>query len=211
MAPERRRRPEARSRLTAAGRRLRRLTPGEAIAALAAILLFVFMFLDWYDYEQGGNLLVLVNLFGFPADAWQILDVVPWLLLVAILAALGMALPRIAGWKWEPAVPPSAAVAVLGGLATLLILYRIVVPPDAPEIREIPIRITVELGAYLSLAAAIGIACGGYRAMGERGTSFATVADGLASRRRRSRKNAPKRPPRPEPRASRKRSQSSSG
>ena len=160
-----------------------RLRSGEAIAALAAIALFVFMFLDWYDYEQTGNLLSLLVLFALPANAWQILDVIPWLLLLAILAALGMAVLRAGGSKWKPAISPSAAVAVLGGLATLLIVSRILFPPEPAGVSELPIRITVELGAYLSLVAAAGIAYGGYRAMAQRGTSFAKVADTLSGRR----------------------------
>jgi hypothetical protein len=201
--------PERRRRL--AESRLGALTRGEAIAALAAIALLVFTFFDWYDYEQTGNLLSLLSLFGFPANAWQMLDVIPWLLLLAILAALGMVLLRVGGRKWEPPVPPSGAVAVLGGVATLLVGYRIVFPPEPTDISELPIRITVELGAYLALAAAAGIAYGGYRAMGERGTSFARIADSLASGRSRTGpRPAPKKSRRPSPPASQKRSRSSS-
>jgi hypothetical protein len=175
----RRRRPELRRRLAAPSR-------GEAIAALAAILLFACTFSDWYDYEQTGGLLNLIVLNGFPADAWQGLEVVPWLLALVVLAALGAALLRVLGSRWEPAIPPPAAVAVLGGLATLLVLYRIVFPPDF-GLGDVPVAITVEPGAYLSLAAAAGVAYGGYRAMGERGSSFARVADGLSREVRASR------------------------
>lgn len=171
----RRRRPEARRRFAA-------LTWGEGIAAIAAILLFAFMLFDWYDYVQTGGLLNLIGLFGFPADAWQSLDVIPWVLLLAILAALGTALLRLSGSEWEPEVPPTAAVAVLGGVAALLVLYRILFHPDF-GLGGVPVAITVEPGAYLSLAAAAGIAYGGYRAMGERGTSFARVADSLSKER----------------------------
>jgi hypothetical protein len=169
----RRRRPEARRRLAA-------LTRGEAIAALAAVLLSVFTFFDWYGYEQAGNLLSYVALVGFNGDAWHSLDVIRWFLLLTIIAALGAVLLRTSGSKWEPAVPPGAAVAVLGGLATLLVGYRIVVPPEFDEYAGLAVHFTVELGAYLSLAAAAGIAYGGYRAMGERGTSFAVVAESLS-------------------------------
>ena len=160
-------------------RRFAALTRGEAVAALAAVLLFVFMFFDWYDYKQVGGLLNLIVLFGFPADAWQSLDVIPWILLLAILAALGAALLRVSGSEWEPEVPPSAAVAVLGGVAALLVLYRIVLQPDF-GLGGVPVAITVEPGAYLILAAAAGVAYGGYRAMGERGTSFAQVSEALS-------------------------------
>lgn len=208
---QRRRKPELGRRLAAAGRRLSRLTRGEAIAVLAAILLLAFTFFDWYGYEQGGGLLVKLNLFDFPANAWDKLEVVPWFLLLTVLVALGMAVLRIRGSSWQPAIPPSAAVAVLGGLATLAILFRIVSPPDTVEIKDIPITITVEYGAYLALAAAAGIAYGGYRAMGERGTSFSKVAESLANEQPRApRKDAPQHPRRPERSASKRRSRSSS-
>jgi hypothetical protein len=197
------RRPELRRRFAA-------LTRGEAVAALAAVLLFVFMFFDWYDYEQVGGLLSLIGLFGFPADAWQSLDVIRWLLVLAILAALGAALLRVSGSEWEPEIPPTAVIAVLGGMATLLVLYRIVFPPDF-GLGGIPVAITVQTGAYLSLAAAAGVAYGGYRAMGERGTSFAQVADGLAVKRPAKQTGPkPKRSPRSARSASRRRSPSSS-
>jgi hypothetical protein len=187
-----------------------RLRSGEAIAALAAIALFAFTFLDWYDYEQTGGLLSLLVLSGLPANAWQILDVIPWLLLLAMLAALGMAVLRVGGSKWKPAIPPSAVVSVLGGVATLLIVYRILFPPEPAGVSELPIRITVELGAYLALVAAAGIAYGGYRAMAQRGTSFAQIADSLSSERPRRSKPAAKKSRPPERFASRRRSRSSS-
>lgn len=206
---QRRRRPEA-PPLAGARRRFAELTSGEWIAAIAAILLFVFTFFDWYGYEQRGNLLFLIDLFGFPANAWDKLGVIPWILVTAVVAAIGMAALRIVGSKRESAIPPSAIVTVLGGLAVLLVGYRIIDPPGIPEVSGASLRITVEYGAYLSLAAAAGISIGGYRAMGERGTSFAKVADELASEQPRPRKGAPKRSPRREPRALRKQSRSSS-
>lgn len=183
---------------------------------MSALALVVFTFFDWYGYEQGGNLLARVDLFGLPADAWQSLDVIPWLLVLTALVALATAVQRLAGWRWDPVVPPSAAVALLGGLSTLLVLFRILSPPDLVEASAgpgIPLAETVELGAYLALAAALGIAYGGYRAMGERGTSFAKIADGLSKPRPGARpKPRPGRAKRsPAPPSSRRRSRSSSG
>ena len=70
---------------------------------------------------------------------------------------------------------------MLGGLSTLLIAIRIVVPPDLGELGGIAIEATLSLGLFLALAAAAGIAYGGYRAMGEAGSSFARVAESLGS------------------------------
>lgn len=207
-----RRKPEARRRLAA-------LTRGEAIAALSAIALFVFMFFDWYGYEQSGSFLNYVVLVGFDGDAWHRLDLIRWVLLLTIVVPLGVALLRARGSSWEPSIPLDATLAVLGGLAAILILFRILDLPDFGKYDGVGVRFTVELGAYLGLAAAAGIAYGGYRAMRERGSSFAGIADDLsaASRRERARvkpKRAPKpkstRSPRPAKSALKKRSQSSS-
>jgi hypothetical protein len=176
---------------------------------VSAIALFVFMFFSWYGYEQTGNLLSYVGLAGFDGDAWHSLEAIRWYLLLPILFALGTALLPVLDPDRDPAVGPSAGVAVFGGLATLLIVLRIVAPPDFDRYADLPVRFTVELGAYLGLAAAVGIAFGGYRSMRERGGSFAQVADALAKPKR-----APKpkssRSPRPARSASRRRSRSSS-
>jgi len=189
--------------------RLRRLKPGEAIAAVSAVALLAFTFLDWYGSEVAGQAhrIKLGGGAGAGGDAWQTLDLLPWFLLAVALAALAAALFSARGSTRRPAVPASAAVAVLGGAATLWVLLRILFPPGFGELGGVAVNATLSLGAYLALAAAAGIAYGGYRAMGERGTSFAKVADELsrprAARRRRSRGGAPP--------ASRRRSQSSSG
>lgn len=191
----------------------RRLNAGEAIWLLAAILLFVFMFVDWYGFEVVGLAegVSFAPENGIGGNAWQTLDVVSIVLALTVLVAVGAALLRPFDSKWEPVVPLSAAVAVLGGLSTLLIGFRIVDPPDLGTFGNAPVDATRQLGAFLGFTAAAGIAYGGYRAMGERGTSFAAVADGLSSERPRpGPKRAPKQSPRPEKSASRKRRSSSS-
>ncbi|MGE5408735.1 MAG: hypothetical protein ACM3NV_08985 [Syntrophothermus sp.] len=186
-----------------------RLGVGEAIALVAALALFACMFLDWYGAELAGQArrIELGGGAGGGGDAWQTLDLLSWLLLVVILTAVGAAALRLGGSRWRPAVPPSAAVAVLGGLATLLVLLRILFPPDFGQLGGVAVNATPQLGAFLGLAAAAGIAYGGYRAMGERGTSFAKVADELA-RPRAARPQPRRSPAKP---ASRRRSRSSSG
>lgn len=176
--PERRpprRKPEARRRLAA-------LTRGEAIAALAAVALFVFTFLGWYDAEVSGQAreIKLGGGAGAGGNAWQTLEVAPLFLLLTVVVTLGAALSRIAGSKTKPAVPLSASVTVLGGLSALIVLFRILAPPDLGELGGLQLNANVELGAFLALIAAAVLAYGGYRAMGERGTSFAGVADSLS-------------------------------
>lgn len=162
--------------------KLSRLRAGEAIAALSAILLFAVMFTDWYGAEVSGQVgtISLGGGAGAGGNAWQTLDVVSLVLMLTVVVTIGAVLLRLFGAKWEPAIPPSAGVAVLGGLSALLVLFRILVPPNFGELGGVAVNATLELGVFLGLATAFGVAYGGYRAMGERGTSFEKVAAGLS-------------------------------
>jgi hypothetical protein len=171
-----------------------RLRAGEAIYLLAAILLFVLMFFDWYGTKaaSGGEQLNGVVTGAGGGSAWQTMELIPLLLMLAIVVAVGAAILRLSGTTWKPAVPPAAAVAVLGGVAAILILIRIVSPPG-PEgaFSELAFEATLKPAVFLALAAAIGIAYGGWRAMAAEGTSFGDIAKRLES---------PERPPqRPQP------------
>lgn len=160
-----------------------RLSTGEKIAAGSGILLFIFMFFDWFTVEvSGGN-----NLFTASASeggsAWDALEVIPIFLLLAIIAAIGVAIVRLADAPLEPPISMNAVVAALGGLGVILILYRIIDPPgETGSVQGISVDISPALGIFLGLIAAVGIAYGGYRAMQEEGTSFSDIGDRLSGR-----------------------------
>jgi hypothetical protein len=175
-----------------------RLRVGEAIYLVAAILLFVLMFFDWYHVAIGKEpgVAAELNLFANGQDAWQALEVIPIFLMLAIAVALGAAVLRLSGSEWRPAIPPAAAVFVLGALAALLILIRIVSPPGlgTPALAGYEFDTSVQVGAFLALVAALGIAYGGWRAMVAEGTSFGGIAKRLESPDRRPKKRpAPRR------------------
>jgi hypothetical protein len=161
--------------------KLSRLRFGEAIALVAAILLFACMFSSWYGSEVSGQVgtIAFGGGAGSGGSAWQSLDLISLILMATIVVTVGAALLRVTGSDWEPAIPPSAAIAVLGGLSTLLILFRILFPPDFGSLGGVAVNATPELGIFLGLITASGIAYGGYRAMGERGTSFEKIANDL--------------------------------
>jgi hypothetical protein len=183
--------PQGRAKKVTKPRRARRSVPrlraGEAIALVAAILLFVLMFFDWYGAKATTSAETLGGIVATNAggSAWDTLEVIPLFLMLAIVVAVGAAILRLAGSEWKPAIPPAAATCVLGILAALLILIRIISPPG-PEgaLSELAYESTLKLPVFLALAAALGIAYGGWRAMGEDGTSFATVGKGLESPKR---------------------------
>jgi hypothetical protein len=162
-----------------------RLRTGEAIYLAAAILLLVLMFVEWYGVKGANSAEPLGGVITSTAggDAWQALEVVPLFLMLAIVVAVGSALLRLGGSEWKPAIPPAAAVCILGALAALLILIRIISPPGPGEVLEGAFDTTLKLPVFLALAAALGIAYGGWRAMGDEGTSFAGVAKKLESPR----------------------------
>ncbi len=162
--------------------KLDRLNRGEAIATASAVALFVFMFLDWYGAEISGQAGKIEIGAGAGGNAWQALDLISIFLALTIAVAIGAGLLVLLDSRWRPTIPLSAVVTVLGGLAFLLILLRIVFPPGFGTLGGVAVNATLEAGAFLGLAAAAGVAFGGYRAMGLRGASFAAVADGLAAK-----------------------------
>jgi uncharacterized membrane protein YhaH (DUF805 family) len=149
-----------------------RLSTGEKIAGVSAILLFIFMFFDWFTVSAD-NGFASVSVGG---SAWDALDVIPIILMLAIIAAIGVAVIRLTDAVFEPAISVNAVVAVLGIISVLLILYRIISPPDADFSG---ISVDPAFGIFLSLISAAGIAYGGYRAMQEEGASFGDVGDRL--------------------------------
>jgi hypothetical protein len=157
-----------------------RLSTGEKVSAVSAVLLFVFMFFDWFGVKVSG-------VPGFSGDvtsggggsAWDALDMIPILLMLAIVAAIGVAVVRLTDADLEPPVSMNAIVAALGGLAVLLILYRIISPPDFGSFGGVTVDATLKFGIFLGLLAAAGIAYGGYSAMREEGATFGGEADRL--------------------------------
>src|SRR5690348_31553 len=144
-----------------------RLSSGEKIAAVSAVLLFIFMFFHWFSVSVGNGF------FGpSTGNAWDWLDVIPIFLLLAIVAAVGVAVLRLTEAEFEPTISMNSVVAILGIVATLLILYRIVSPPGS-GFSEADVNPT--FGVFLGLIAAAGIAYGGYRAMQEEGASFGEI------------------------------------
>jgi hypothetical protein len=143
----------------------RRLTYGEGIAGVSAILLFVFMFLDWFGMKSSED---SFGLFSVSRSAWEALDYIPIVLLIAITVTLYETGLRVV---LKLVAPTNAVVAILGVISALLILYRIVFPPNFGSVGTFGGTITYEgtlqLPIFLALAAAVGIASGGLRAMWE--------------------------------------------
>ena len=158
-----------------------KLSTGEKVSAVSAILLFIFMFFDWFGVEVSGAGAFAGSVPGAGGNAWDTLDFIPIILVIAIVAAIGVAVLRVIEADFEPPVSLNAVVAALGILSVLLILFRIIDPPSFGSFGGISVDATLKVGIFLGLIAAVGIAFGGYRAMQEEGTSFADAASRLSS------------------------------
>lgn len=159
---------------------LDRLSLGEKIAAGSAVLLFILMFFDWFGAEVSSVTGFSGEVPGDGANAWEALDIIPIFLMAAIVCALGVAVIRLTDADFEPPVSANAVVAAVGGLAVLLIAYRILDAPGGGDFGGVTVDTTLKLGIFLALIAAGGIAYGGYSAMREEGMTFGDAADRLS-------------------------------
>jgi hypothetical protein len=157
-----------------------RLSTGEKIAGASAVLLFIFMFFDWFSVEVSGGSGIFTASASGSGSAWDALDNIPIFLVIVIVVTLGTAAIRLTETDFEPAVPLGAVVAVLGAISVLLILYRIIDPPGSESVPGLSVDVSPSLGIFLGLIAAGGITYGGYRAMDEEGASFGGTADRLS-------------------------------
>jgi hypothetical protein len=151
---------------------LDKLGQGEKIAGVSSVVLFIFMFLDWFSVEVTG----IPGSGG--SDAWDALNWIPIVLVVTIIAALGVAALRLMDSRYEPPVSGNTIVAILGAISFLLILYRIIDPPGVGGgVAEELVDVSPAFGIFVSLVAAAGIAYGGYKAMQEEGVTFSDLGD----------------------------------
>lgn len=155
-----------------------RLSTGEKIAGASAVLLFIFMFFDWFTVDVDGEGLFSLSVGG---NAWESFGLIDLFLMLTILVAVAVVVIRLTDALIEPPVSLNAVAAVLGAVSVLLILYRIIDPPgDTSGLTGVDI--SPALGAFLGLIASAGIAYGGYRAMQEEGATFGDIGDQFSNR-----------------------------
>jgi hypothetical protein len=133
-----------------------RLTTGDMVAGAGGVVLLISLFLPWYGVSIDiANVSVSES-----ATGWESLDFIDILLFLISIAAIGVVAARAAGQL--PADVPGAVVLLgLGGLAVLLVLYRIIDIPvgDVPD----EVDLSRKLGVFIALIGAAAIAYGGWR------------------------------------------------
>jgi hypothetical protein len=112
---------------------------GEAIAAVSAVLLFVFLFVDWFG----------------PFDAWQVFDVVDIVIALAAFLVVAIVAARAFGAALRLPTDPARLITWDGVIVLVLVLAFLFEGEER------------EIGIFLALLAAIGIVVGGLMASGE--------------------------------------------
>jgi hypothetical protein len=128
-----------------------KLSPGQRIAAAAGVLLFIDLFLNWYSAGAGG--------FTVTASAWDAFDWVDILLAATAIVAIGVGAQAMGLLKIPVAL--TQILLPLAGIATLLVLYRLINQPGPNEI------VNNEFASYLGLVLTAAVAYGALRAQGE--------------------------------------------
>lgn len=143
-----------------------RVGPGEIIAAVSAVALLVFMFLPWYGVDSVGG----VGVGGFDVDftAWEAFSWIDILLLLVGMLVVGLVVAEAADASPDLPQPAATVIAWAGGLALLLVLFRLVFAPGVDTGgADLDVDLGRKIGIFLGLLASAGIAYGGWRAMGE--------------------------------------------
>lgn len=136
---------------------------GAAIAGAGGVLLFISLFMTWYQFPgagiggQVGDVLGLDVGEALTRSAWEAFEVLDVLCVAAALVAVVRAAVAILGPDDNPSIPGSILTLALGAIALALIVYRTANPPG--------IGLDRELGLWIGLFSAGAIVYGSFVAM----------------------------------------------
>ena len=143
---------------------LSKLSRSELFGVVAGIVMVVaLLFLPWYDLSEtaqrtAGNSTGFICGDGeFSCTGFDTFPILRWLLIAAAAAPLILAWIVVRGHSLSWA--PGELTMVVGFTAFVLILYNGIIDPPGDQLAEI--GITREIGYYVGLLAALGIAGAG--------------------------------------------------
>jgi hypothetical protein len=152
-----------------------RLTTGDLIACAGAVLVGVSLFLPWYEVRLEIAEFSLSNT-GTGREALGPIFVI----LIGIAAVAIAVVAAHATGAMPDEVPVPAVLLGLGGLAVLLVLYRIIdIPVDGKVADEV--ELSRRAGIFIALTGSAAVAYGGWR---EHTPERPTAARGKGRRRR---------------------------
>jgi hypothetical protein len=120
---------------------------GERITWVASLVLALSSFMDWYAGSGQGVKLAVIG--------WHtgVLGKLVFFIGLAVLVLLSL---RELGFELPPNVPAGLLVIVLGVLATVFVVIRVISIPDAVLPAD-----ARGIGIWISLIAALAVVCGG--------------------------------------------------
>jgi hypothetical protein len=136
---------------------------GQIVAALSGFLLLLAMFgLQWFGLtvRLGGPTLEASR------NAWDSIGLTRNILLITGLFPMGLVLARVISTRASLPVALSAIATALGIVSALLIVLRIISPPDFGIAHSLgALDKTRKVGSFIGLLAAVGVAYGGRLSM----------------------------------------------
>ncbi|MGH2866531.1 MAG: hypothetical protein ACRDNK_03045 [Solirubrobacteraceae bacterium] len=140
-----------------------RVYRGELTSALGALLLLGLMFLTkWYGVAGVPDPSAARPAVSTAENAWGALEIVRWVMLLTVLAALGSVAVHASQRSHGTRTDTSVIVLTLGGLTSGLLIYRVLL--NLPQGSKV---IDQKLGAVLGVACALAIALGAVESVSE--------------------------------------------
>jgi hypothetical protein len=143
---------------------------GEMIAGISGFVLFISLFLEWYSISGSGP---FASSQSAGRTGWQALGFIDILLfIIAVIAVATAVLRAMNAIPRQLPAAPGFILLVAGGIATLLVLFRLISPGDFgfPGLNDVPgVDISRSFGVFIAFLAAIGVTVGGWLTWNEEG------------------------------------------
>jgi Protein of unknown function (DUF2510) len=145
-----------------------RIRFGEMIAAASGVVLFISLFLEWYNVSGKGPFSSQASV---GRSGWESLGFIDILLFIVAVIAVAIAVLRALNvtLRQLPA-SPGFIVLVAGAIALLLVLFRIISTGDlgVPRLGDFA-DISRSFGIFVAFLAAAGVTVGGWLTWNEEG------------------------------------------
>jgi hypothetical protein len=196
--------PSAPGPLVRVGRSWRALAPEQRVSALAALSLWITMFLPWYSETPAGVLKKGESIAGASLSAYGAFSFVEAAVLLVSIGVLALLFARGERRAFHLPGGDGAVIALAGAWVGLLVIYRMFDKQGTRAVGNVAITSGIQWGIFLALFAAIWLAWTGLRIRRSHRAEPALVEDPtvpLQTRRfaRRERDDEPTRPARPAP------------
>jgi hypothetical protein len=139
---------------------------GEMIAAASGIVLFLSLFLEWYNVSAKSTF----GSISQGVSGWEALSFIDILLFVIAVVAVAVAVTKAMN-VLPSSLPASPGLILLGlgGFALLLVLFRLISIPDGGAGNIPGVDVGRSFGVFLALLAAAGVTVGGWLSWNEEG------------------------------------------